>query len=366
MNDEQTPNKPDSDLSNSVTHLLDGTPEQADETLKKWCQEQKLPGFRAKQVRQHLFEQKTLDPLEMTSLPVALRQELATGLLRSPFQETHLQRSVDGTIKFRFLLLDGLSIESVWIPSGDRGTLCVSSQVGCAAGCTFCATGTMKLARNLQPREILGQWLAVHSATVAEDLVGVTQVVFMGMGEPLHNYSAVSQTIDWFSSPQAFHFSPRRVTVSTVGIVPKIRELVTRHPQVRLAVSLHSAIEKTRNQIVPINARHDLEELSDVLEEIGSDTRRISLEYVILPGINDSAEEAKALATFAWRCDAHINLLPFHPFEGAPFEATTDKQVKRFLEMMETEYEGPVTARKSRGLDISGACGQLVLQSHRQ
>ncbi|RTZ92119.1 MAG: 23S rRNA (adenine(2503)-C(2))-methyltransferase RlmN [Bacillota bacterium] len=348
--------------SSAPEHLFDLPPEYLDQHLERWCQQHELPGYRAKQVRQHLIEGRIYDPEEMTSLPEALRQDLSTGLLRSPLITAEQLRSSDGTIKFRFILEDGLSIESVWIPTEDRGTLCISSQVGCAAGCTFCATGTMKLTRNLHSREIVSQWLAVHAATTAEGLCGVTQVVFMGMGEPLHNYPAVSRAIDWFSSAQGFHFSPRRITVSTVGVVPRIRELVKDHPQVRLAVSLHSAIPETRNSIVPINTRHDLDQLGEVLEEIRGESRRISIEYVLLPGINDSDEEAKALALFAARCGAHINLLPFHPFEGAPYTAAGAAEVGRFQSMVQKNYEGSVTARRSRGLDIDGACGQLVLK----
>jgi 23S rRNA (adenine2503-C2)-methyltransferase len=344
-------------------HLLDGPPADLDQKLDRWCQQRGLPAYRGAQVRQHLIDGRVLDPRQMTSLPETLREQLVQQFLSPPFTDTQLQRSSDGTLKFRFRLRDGLSIESVWIPSGDRGTLCVSSQVGCAAECTFCATGTMKLSRNLQPNEIIGQWLAIDTATVAEGLVGVTQVVFMGMGEPLHNYDAVSRSIEWLCSPVAYQFSPRRITVSTVGIIPKMRELVKDHPQVRLAVSLHSAIESTRNEIVPINSRHGLDELSDLLDEIRGDTRRISLEYVVLPGINDSPQEAQALATFAARSASHINLLRFHPFEGAPYKAATEDHVARFLALVEAKYDGPVTARRSRGLDIDGACGQLVLKT---
>ena len=349
--------------SSAPEHLFDLPPEYLDQHLERWCQQHNLPGYRAKQIRQHLFEGRTYDPAQMTSLPEAVRQELSAGLLRSPLITAEKLHSSDGTIKFRFLLEDGLSIESVWIPTDDRGTLCISSQVGCAAGCTFCATGTMNLTRNLHSREIVAQWLAVHAATTAEGLCGVTQVVFMGMGEPLHNYPAVSLAIDWLSSAKGFHFSPRRITVSTVGVVPKIRELVKDHPQVRLAVSLHSAIAETRDSIVPINTRHDLDQLGAVLEEVKDDSRRISIEYVLLPGINDSEDEAKALALFAARCGAHINLLPFHPFEGAPYTAAGAAEVGRFQAMVQRNYEGSVTTRRSRGLDIDGACGQLVLKT---
>lgn len=351
------------DLNLDEEHLFDHPPDQIDTLLKHWCQQQQQPAFRAKQIRQHLIDQRTYDPSEMTSLPAELRKQLSEGILRSPLAIADQLISTDGTIKFRFMLEDGLSIESVWIPTDDRGTLCLSSQVGCAAGCTFCATGTMKLTRNLHPREIVAQWLAVHATTVAQGLCGVTQVVFMGMGEPLHNYPSVSRAIDWFSSAQGFQFSPRRITVSTVGIVPKIEQLVQDHPQVRLAVSLHSAIPETRNAIVPINLHHSIEELSDMLMKIRDDSRRISIEYVVLPGINDGPIEAKALAHFASQCGAHINLLPFHPYEGALYPAAGAAEVGKFQSLVQKNYEGSVTARRSRGLDIDGACGQLVLKN---
>lgn len=350
--------------SDDAGHLLDSSnPEQIETTLASWCKDRGHADYRARQIRQHLVEGRLLDPADMTTLPESIRQQLATDILKPPFSNTLIQRSSDGTIKFQFELNDGLAIESVWIPSGDRGTLCVSSQVGCAAACTFCATGTMKLSRNLHPSEIIGQWLAVHQATSSEGMVGVTQLVFMGMGEPLHNYNAVSQTIRWLSSHDAFNFSPRRITVSTVGIIPKIKDLTQQHPQVRLAVSLHSALQETRNQIVPINSRYKLEDLGDLLEKIQTETRRISLEYVVLPGVNDTPEEAHALASFAWRCRAHINLLPFHPFEGAQYPAADAALVERFKTQVEKHYDGSVTARRSRGLDIDGACGQLVLKN---
>ncbi len=347
-------------------HLFDHPPQTALQWLEQWCRDHQLPSYRTKQIGEHLLEQRIADPLEMTSLPEKLRDELARGPLKPSLVTKEVLRSTDGTIKFRFELEDGLSIESVWIPTDDRGTLCISSQVGCAAGCTFCATGMMKLSRNLHPREIVAQWLAVHAATVAEGLCGVTQVVFMGMGEPLHNYDGVRLAIDWLVSPDGFHFSPRRITVSTVGIIPKIRQLVSDHPQVRLAVSLHSAVVSTRDRIVPINTRYDLDQLAEVLEEVSRDSRRISLEYVLLPGVNDSAEEAKALADFARRCRAHINLLPFHSHEGALYQAAGDREVGHFRTKVLQHYDGSVTARRSRGLDIDGACGQLILNKQRR
>ncbi len=349
--------------SNPHGHLIDFAPEELDQRLSEWCEQQQLPAYRSRQIRDHLIDQRVLLASEMTSLPKAIREELTKSLLAPAVTIETVLRSKDGTLKFLFRLKDGKSVEAVWIPTQDRGTLCVSSQVGCAAGCTFCATGTMKLSRNLTSSEIVGQWHAVDHLTREEGKVGVTQIVFMGMGEPLHNFSNVSRSLHWLTSPEAFGMSPRRITVSTVGIVPKIRPLIEEHPQIRLAVSLHSAVEETRARIVPIQSKHSLSELLDTLSRLRNTIRRISLEYVVLPGVNDDIQEALALAAFARKCHGHINLLPFHPFDGAPFKAADDETVERFREEVSRHYDGQVTARRSRGLDIDGACGQLVLKS---
>ncbi|MAJ28741.1 23S rRNA (adenine(2503)-C(2))-methyltransferase [bacterium TMED181] len=349
--------------TNPAGHLLDGDPAELDQNLTRWCKDRGLPAYRGRQIREHLFEQRTLLASDMTSLSKTIREDLATDLLAPPVTIDTVLRSTDGTLKFLFRLKDGKSVESVWIPTQDRGTLCVSSQVGCAAGCTFCATGTMKLSRNLTPSEIVGQWHAVDHFTRNEGKVGVTQIVFMGMGEPLHNFGSVSRSLHWLTSPDGFAMSPRRITVSTVGIVPKIPRLIEEHPQIRLAVSLHSAVDETRARIVPIQAKHRLSDLLDTLSKLRHKIRRISLEYVVLPGVNDDVQEALALAAFARKCHGHINLLPFHPFEGAPFRAADEDTVERFREEVCRHYDGQVTARRSRGLDIDGACGQLVLKS---
>mgnify|MGYP003335946452 CR=1 FL=1 len=346
----------------TTQHLIDGEPPAALDRIADWCKERKLPAYRGRQIHEHLVEQRTLNPSDMTTLPKLIREELSETLLAPTVTINTVLRSTDGTLKFLFDLADGKSVEAVWIPTQERGTLCVSSQVGCAAGCTFCATGTMKLTRNLSASEIVGQWNAVDQFTRGEGKVGVTQLVFMGMGEPLHNYTSVSGALNWLTSPDGFDMSPRRITVSTVGIVPKIPQLVAEHPQIRLAVSLHSAVEETRARIVPIQSKHSLSDLLDTLSRLRHKVRRISLEYVVLPGVNDDVQEALALAAFARKCHGHINLLPFHPFDGAPFKAADEDTVERFREEVCRHYDGQVTARRSRGLDIDGACGQLAIK----
>jgi 23S rRNA (adenine2503-C2)-methyltransferase len=342
--------------------ILDLEPAEARERLAAWLEARGERAFRVRQVIEELYGARRDDPRAMTALPAALRDALAEEWLPATLAEEVVQVSADGTRKYRFRLADGLAIESVWIPSGARGTLCVSSQVGCAAACTFCATGTLGLARNLRPAEILGQWLRVDRDLAARELGAVTQIVFMGMGEPLHNWANVATALTILTSPDGFAFSPRRVTVSTVGIAPKIPELVERFPQVRIALSLHSAREETRAEIVPVTRRHSLAEVSRALRTVRDDARRLSVEYVLLPGINDAREEAVALARFARELGAHVNLLPFHPFEGAKYRPTPPALMRRFADWVRERHPGAVTIRKSRGLDIDGACGQLALR----
>ncbi len=346
----------------SLDHLLDLPPAAARASLEAWLAARGERPFRSKQILKELYDGRRTDPQEMSSLPIPLRQALLEEALAPILTEDLVQCSTDGTRKYRYLLADGKAIEAVWIPTGDRGTLCVSSQVGCAAACTFCATGTLGLARNLRPAEILAQWLDVDRDVRMRELGAVTQIVFMGMGEPLHNWPHLERALTIMTDPDGFAFSPRRVTVSTVGIAPKIPELIERFPQVRLALSLHSAIPETRERIVPVTKRHSIEELREVLAGIRGDARRLSIEYVLLPDENDAPEEAVALARFARDLGAHVNLLPFHPFDGAPYRETSPESIQHFAEQVREHYSGAVTIRRSRGLDIDGACGQLALR----
>ncbi len=349
-------------MKSGLSHFLDFDPAEGRQQLGSWLKELGHPDYRFQQVIREVYRRKNLLPESMTSLPNSLRQELSGRWLRKVLTLADLQVSKDGTRKYRFQLSDETAVESVWIPSNDRGTLCVSSQVGCAAACTFCATGTLGLLRNLKPSEVIAQWIHVDEDVRKAELGTVTQIVFMGMGEPLHNWGAVSTALKTLTLADGFEFSSRRVTVSTVGIAPKIPELIREFPQIRLALSLHSAIESTRSKIVPVTLRHSLEELREVLQEIKGDARRLSIEYVVLSGENDSRVEAHALARFARDFGAHVNLLPFHPFEGAPYQETDPAQIQEFAEWVREIYAGSVTIRRSRGLDIDGACGQLALK----
>lgn len=343
-------------------HLLDLAPAELVDRLSQWIEARGERAFRVQQVRSMLFENRIADPSSMTALPTALRRAIEEELFPPVLTIAVVQESTDATRKYGFRLADGSAIEAVWIPSGERGTLCVSSQVGCAAACTFCATGTLGLGRNLTPSEILAQWLTVDADVRERELGAVTQIVFMGMGEPLHNWPNVRTALTTLTSLEGFAFSPRRVTVSTVGIAPKIPELVRSFPQVRLALSLHSAIAATREEIVPVTRRHSLDELKNALRGVRRDARRLSVEYVLLPGVNDTPEEAQALARFARELGAHVNLLPFHPFEGSRYRPTPPGTMRSFAAWVRDRHPGAVTVRRSRGLDIDGACGQLAMK----
>ncbi|MEM7261499.1 MAG: 23S rRNA (adenine(2503)-C(2))-methyltransferase RlmN [Planctomycetota bacterium] len=346
-------------------HLLDHPPNVAATLLEEWFASRQQPGFRCRQALDHLFERRVAVPEQMSNLPGALREELGETLLRPVVERVTTLVSEDGTRKYGFKLHDGALIESVWIPTPERGTLCVSSQAGCPAGCTFCATAAGGFRRNLAPSEIVGQWLEVVADLEENELPqGVTQIVFMGMGEPLLNYPNLNIALRLLTGADGFSMSPRRITVSTVGFVDRMTELLEDFPRVRLALSLHSAVDETRGTIVPVNRKHNVASLRTVLETVRKDARRITLEYVLLTEVNDSVAEARALADFAGATAAHINLLPFHPFPGAAYPPTAQENLRRFKRRIEEAgYLGEVTIRRSRGLDIQGACGQLALHA---
>lgn len=344
-------------------HLLDLGRAEAVASLGAWLTDRGEPTFRAQQIAQHLWERRVHEPSAMSNLPAALRDALSEAWFPARLERIARGVSFDGTRKYGFRLHDGALIESVWIPSDDRGTLCVSSQAGCPAGCTFCATAAGGYRRNLTPAEILLQWLEVGRDVEADGVGRVTQIVFMGMGEPLLNYEHLRVALESLIDPGGFAMSPRRITVSTVGIAKNMPRLIEDFPQVRLAVSLHSARPETRSQIVPMNRKYGVEDLRSVLAGLKSEARRVTLEYVVLDRVNDGTEEAAALAEFGNDTAGHINLLPFHPFPGAQYPPTGAAEMKRFrAQIIDAGYRGEVTIRKSRGLDIQGACGQLALK----
>ncbi|MCI0650967.1 MAG: 23S rRNA (adenine(2503)-C(2))-methyltransferase RlmN [Planctomycetes bacterium] len=341
-------------------HLLDFEAKEGEERLRGLVEARGEPAYRQEQIREQVFGQRRIDAEKMPNLPHALREQLAATLLGPVLRADGEQTSRDGTRKFRSRLRDGAVIETVWIPAESRGTLCVSSQAGCPAACSFCATGAGGFERNLSPAEIIAQWTGVSDALAADPAQRITQIVFMGMGEPLLNYASLATALRLLTGAGGFRFSPRRITVSTVGIAPNLRRLAADFPQVRIALSLHSAVDATRTAIVPLNRRYPLAGLAEIVREISARGRRVSLEYVVLAGVNDAPEEAAALADFAAQSAGHINLIPFHSYPGTAHRGLEAGAMRRFAERVRSRYDGAVTIRKSRGLDIAGACGQLA------
>ena len=335
-----------------MKHLLEHPSEDWKSLLEEWLSSRDTARFRSTQILDHVKGRGVTTPTEMGNLPRELREQLVDGPLGPLGEIDTVQVSTDETRKYRFRCTDGRAIEAVWIPTEDRATLCVSSQAGCPARCSFCATGAGGFHRNLTAAEIVYQFLTVRAERP------VNQMVFMGMGEPLLNYDALALALRHLT--ETFRFSPRRITVSTVGIPDRMEQLAEEFPQVRIALSLHSAVDETRTRIVPVNKRHNLARLRATLRKVSDHARRISLEYVVLKGVNDSPREATALARFASATAGHVNLLPFHPFPGAPHDGLDSREMRRFQRQVEAEYSGRVTIRKSRGLDIAGACGQLA------
>ena len=322
-------------------------------------------GFRATQLVKWIHQRGVTDFTAMTDLSKALRDRLGQ-LAEIALPEVALERSSDdGTVKWVLRLADGNAIETVFIPEDDRGTLCISSQVGCALDCTFCSTAQQGFNRNLTAHEIIGQiWLANSRLPVPEGRSrAVTNVVFMGMGEPLANFDAVVDSIDLMLDDNAYGLSKRRVTLSTSGLVPALDRLgeVT---DVALAVSLHAPNDDLRDRLVPINRKYPIGELLDACRRYtrdGARHHRVTFEYVLLAGLNDQPEHARQLIALLRDVPCKINLIPFNPFPGSPFVRPSMNAVQAFERMLGDA--GFVTiVRRTRGDDIDAACGQLVGQ----
>jgi 23S rRNA (adenine2503-C2)-methyltransferase len=313
--------------------------------------------YRARQLMQWMHQRHVLDFDAMTDLSVELRAVLkSTADLAAP-ELIREERSDDGTIKWLLDVGQGQAVEAVMIPEPRRRTLCISSQAGCALDCAFCATGRQGFNRNLTAAEILGQ-VAFASAAIAPD--SISNIVFMGMGEPLANYRNVLTVIQLLLDDQAYGLSRRRVTISTAGLVPQIQRLAE-DCNVALAVSLHAPTDELRNDLVPINRRHPIEELLEACwkysEVIAS--RQITFEYVMLDGVNDSLDEARALIRLLRGRPAKLNLIPFNSFPGSPFRCSTQSKMDAFWQALNAA--GIVTTfRRPRGDDIAAACGQLA------
>ena len=330
--------------------------------LEAWLVAQGEKRFRARQVYEWLWQKGAHDFGEMTNLSKSLRLLLAEHFVIHGITEDKVQHSVDGTIKFRFRLYDGHLIEAVLIPvvRDKRYTVCVSSQVGCSLSCTFCATGRMKRIRNLDAGEIYDQVVWVNRVSEQQFGHPLTNIVYMGMGEPLLAYRNVLQSIHHITSPDGLHMSPRRITISTAGIAKMIRKLADDAVRFNLALSLHAADDEKRNEIMPINEQNNLATLMDALRYFYRKTKnRISYEYIAFNGFNDSIEDARKLVQLCKYFPVRINIIEYNSIDDAPFAKAEKDQIDRFAQYL-TDHNVTVTVRRSRGKDIDAACGQLA------
>src|ERR1700735_1681772 len=326
-----------------------------------------LPGFRADQLSRHYFARLTDDPDQMTDLPAGLRAELAAALLpRLLTAQRQLACDQGMTRKTLWRAFDGAFIESVLMRYPDRVTMCVSSQAGCGMACPFCATGQAGLTRNLSAGEIVAQVVAGAAAMARGDVPGgpgrVSNIVFMGMGEPLANYASVLGAVRRITdpAPDGLGISQRAVTVSTVGLVPAIERLTAERLSVRLAVSLHAPDDELRDELVPVNRRWNVARVLDAAWAYADTTgRRVSIEYAMIRDVNDQAWRAEALADLLSGRLAHVNLIPLNPTPGSRWTASDPDVAREFTERI-ADRGIPVTVRDTRGTEIDGACGQLA------
>jgi 23S rRNA (adenine2503-C2)-methyltransferase len=335
-------------------NLLDLVPSEADALLRSFAEENGERAFRATQVMQHLWRAPRASFQEMHELPAAFRALLEQSFSIPRLELSTRQLSTDGTEKFLFRLSDGEHIETVAIPEGSRLTLCISSQAGCALQCSFCATGAMGFARNLRPFEIAGQVREMILLTGRKP----TNVVFMGMGEPLMNWKSVDPALTILNDEIGLGIGARHITVSTVGVLPGIIALSKRREQFRLALSIHAPTDELRQELMPINTKYPL---ADVIDAAGAFDRRVTFEYVMLGGVNDSRDQAAELADLARRCKAFVNLIPLHPGGAGNFTPTTPHGIAVFARAVRAKGV-EVAIRKSRGMDIAAACGQLRVE----
>lgn len=323
--------------------------------------------FRTKQLWHWVYHQGEADFSKMTTLGKELRQKLSEGFTVERPQPSRDQQSEDGSRKWLLRFDDGNEAETVFIPEEDRGALCISSQVGCTLTCTFCHTGTQRLVRNLSPLEIVGQFLVARDAigewpSDREDRL-LTNVVMMGMGEPLFNYDNVAKALTIIMDQEGIALSKRRITLSTSGVVPMI-EQVGKDLGVQLAISLHAVTDELRDVLVPINKKYPIAELLQACRDYptGSNARRITFEYVMLKGLNDSEADARTLAQLVSGIPAKFNLIPFNPWPGSSYECSSGNAMRRFSDILnKAGYSAPI--RLPRGRDILAACGQLRTES---
>ena len=331
--------------------------------LKDFFVSQGDKAFRAQQVYDWLWNKSAKSFEQMTNLSLETREMLKKNFVINHIKVDKMQRSEDGTIKNAVMLHDGLVVESVLIPTEKRITACVSSQVGCSLACKFCATARLKRQRNLSPDEIYDQVVAIKEQ--AEMFFGrpLTNIVFMGMGEPLLNYANVITAIDKITNQKGLGMASKRITVSTVGVAKMIMKMADDGVKFNLAVSLHAAINKTRSSIMPINDSNPLEELGEALKYWYQKTKsKVTYEYVVWKGINDTEEHARALLKFCKLVPSKVNLIEYNPIDDGEFQQANEQVLDMYMHLLESN--GITTRiRKSRGKDIDAACGQLANKS---
>ena len=326
------------------------------ETVISWGE----PAFRAKQIWMGLYKNFWQTPDEFSNLSKSLREKLAENIRFDVLTPTLKLDSTDGqTRKTLFKLSDGRQIEAVLMRYDRRRTLCISTQVGCAMGCTFCATGQMGFTRHLSSGEIIAQ-VMYYARLLNDENETVTNVVVMGMGEPFHNYNNTMAAIDRLNDPSGYNFGARRITISTSGLVPAIRQFSQEKRQVNLAVSLHATEDSLRGSMMPVNKKYNVEELIQACREyVDATGRRITFEWALIHGVNDTPQEAKKLATLLKGLLCHVNAIPLNPTTGYAGKATTHERANLFKQILE-QNGIPCTIRIRRGVDIQAGCGQLA------
>lgn len=331
--------------------------------LSSFFKENEVAAFRAKQVYQWLWQKACLSFDEMTNLSVTTRTLLAENFELPHLTIAHRQDSKDGTVKVGFKLCDGNLVEGVLIPvpKDKRMTACISSQVGCSLSCKFCATGFLKRERNLFAHEIYDQVQQINQIALKKFQLPLTNIVFMGMGEPLLNYKNVLQGIFYLTDESAMGISTKRITISTAGIAKMIHRLATDKIKVNLALSLHAAIDEKRNTIMPINEQNSLSALTKALTDFKTACPRSNLtyEYILLNRFNDGKKDAEQLVKFVQKVPAKVNIIEYNKVEGTAFEKAEDSTFNQFINVL-VKNDVTVTVRKSRGEDIDAACGQLA------
>lgn len=328
--------------------------------LGAWLAAKKEKAFRARQIHEWIWQKGASSFSEMSNLSKGLRANLEAEFVINALHIDLQQKSSDETIKVRFSTWEGHKVEGVLIPTPNRVTACISSQVGCSLSCSFCATGKLKRVRNLDRGEIFDQVLLLNRLAEKEYGRRLSNIVFMGMGEPLLNYRNVMAGIDRISSEDGLGISPRRITVSTAGIAKMIRQLGDDGVKFNLALSLHATTDEQRSKIMPINEQNKLKTLVDALNYFYSKTRgRITFEYILFDGYNESPEDAKRLVALCRQVPAKVNIIEYNPIEGVNFEKARSEKREEFIQYLEN-HGATATFRRSRGRDIDAACGQLA------